>query len=188
MSVFEFIMVMVSVILALALAQLLRALTEIPTNAEPYWVHSAWVGVIAFIVIQTWWGYWDLTHVETWTFLSYLIVLFIPVAWFVLAHLLVPVARNQDTDWRAHFFQVARWFFLFFCLSTIVATLMTWTLLGAPLLHPYRAFQATSAVILLTGAFVSSHRSHSWLLVLLITVMLAGQVVIRMNLGALAAK
>ena len=35
MSVFEFIMVMVSVILALALAQLLRALTEIPTNAKP---------------------------------------------------------------------------------------------------------------------------------------------------------
>lgn len=188
MSVFEFIMVMVSVILALALAQLLRALTEIPTNAKPYWVHSTWVGVIAFIVIQTWWAYWDLTQVETWTFLGYLTVLFVPIAWFMLTYLLVPAARTRDTDWQVHFFQVARWFFLFLCLSTIVATLTSWTLLGAPLLHPYRAFQATLAGIVLTGVFVSSHKAHSRLVALYITVLLVSQLVIRMNLGALAAK
>ena len=61
------------------------------------------------------------------------------------------------------------------------------SLLDAPLLHPYRAFQASLAGIVLTGAIVSNRKAHGWLVVLFIAVFLASQLVVRMNLGALIA-
>jgi hypothetical protein len=187
MSIFEFIMVMVSVILALALAQLLRALTEIPDSDMPCRVHSGWVGVIAFLVIQTWWAYWDFTRVEDWTFVGYLTVLSVPIAWFVLAHILVPTTRTRATDWQAHFAKVARSFYLILVLTMAVATLTTWAIIDAPLLHAYRAFQVALIVLLTIGIFVTNHKAHARLLIIYVTVLLTSQLVIRMNLGALAA-
>jgi len=187
MSIFEFIMVMVSVILALALAQLLRALTEIRDSEKPCRLHSAWIGVIAFLVIQTWWAYWDLTQLEAWTFLGYLTVLSVPIAWFVLAQILVPTRRTQTTDWQAHFDKIARSFYLILVLAMAVGTLSTWALIGAPLLHPYRAFQVALMGVLSIGIFVTSRKAHARILIVYVSVLLTSQLVIRMNLGALAA-
>lgn len=187
MSIFEFIMVMVSVILALALAQLLRALTEIPDSDMPCRIHSGWIAVIAFLVIQTWWAYWDLTQVEGWTFVGYLTVLSVPIAWFVLAQILVPATRTVATDWQAHFAKIARSFYLILALAMVVGTLTTWALIGTPLLHPYRAFQVALIGVVATGIFVTNRKAHARLLVVYVTVLLTSQLVIRMNLGALAA-
>ena len=187
MSIFEFIMVMVSVILALALAQLLRALTEISDSDKSCWIHNAWTGVIAFLVIQTWWAYWDFTRVEIWTFVGYLTALSVPIAWFVLAHMLVPTTRSKETDWQAHFAKIARSFYLILVLTMAVATLSTWVYIGAPLLHPYRAFQAALIGLLSIGLFVSSRKAHARILIIYVSVLLTSQLIIRMNLGALAA-
>lgn len=187
MSIFEFIMVMVSVILALALAQLLRALTEIPDRDKSCWIHSAWTAVIAFLVIQTWWAYWDLTKVEAWTFVGYLTVLSVPIAWFVLAHILVPAARGKETDWQAHFAKIARSFYLILVLAMTFGTLSTWALIGAPLLHPYRAFQVALIGLLSIGLFVSTRKAHARILIIYVSLLLTSQLVVRMNLGALAA-
>jgi hypothetical protein len=188
MSVFEYIMVMVSVILALTLAQLLRALAEIPNNTKPYWVHSAWVIFVVMSVLQTWWGFWDLNQVDTWTFPAYLNVVSLPIFQFMLAYLLVPASRTPETDWRAHFYAVRRWIFIAMFGLTIFVVLSSWYLIDVPLLHPYRGFQAILAGLALAGAFLSSHKAHCRLVVLYTAVFLISQGTIRMDLGALMAK
>ena len=72
MSTFEYVMVMVSVVLALALAQLLRALTEVVFNRRRYWVHALWMLCLVLLIVQVWWAYWDFNATETWTFAFYL--------------------------------------------------------------------------------------------------------------------
>ena len=111
MSIFEYLMVMISVVLALALAQLLRGATDIFTNPNRYWVHSIWVLTLILAIIQLWWGFWDFNKFSNWTFVSFLYVLSIPIVVFVAAYLLIPANRSADSDWHDHFFAVRQSFF-----------------------------------------------------------------------------
>ena len=106
LSIFEYLMVMTSVVLALALAQLLRGATDIFTNPNRYWVHSIWVLTLILAIIQLWWGFWDFNRFSNWTFVSFLYVLSIPIVVFVAAYLLIPANRRADSDWHDHFFAV----------------------------------------------------------------------------------
>ena len=78
MSQFEYIMVMVALILALALAQALRGLAEIVTSRKRYWPHSFWLVTIVFLMVQAWWADWNYNAVEEWRFTTYLLVLASP--------------------------------------------------------------------------------------------------------------
>lgn len=106
MTIFEYLMVMVSIILALALAQSLRGVTEIVTNPNRYWIHSAWVAMIIILIIQTWWGYWDFSGMSHWTLATFLYVLLMPILIFLAAYLIIPAYRSKDSDWADHFYAI----------------------------------------------------------------------------------
>lgn len=186
MSPFEYLMVMTSVVLALALAQLLRGATEIFTNPNRYWVHSTWVLTLIFVIIQLWWGLWDINNLADWTFLSFLYVLSLPIGIFIAAYLLIPANRTADSDWHEHFFAVRRWFFLTLLGFSVLAMTLSWALLGASLLHPYRIFQSILIIMNIVGLISKQPRIHEVLAVIYLIVFLAGQLAHRMTLGALA--
>ncbi len=177
---------MVAVILALAVAQLLRALTEITTSRNRYWVHGSWIGILVFLVLQFWWSYWDFSELESWTFTASLYLLLSPIGLLVATYLLVPATRTTETDWRKHFYQARRWFFLTLILLSILGAFGTWIFLGAALLHPYRGFQALLLTIIGVGMISRAHNIHAVLVVSYLIVLTVSQLVIRMNLGALA--
>jgi hypothetical protein len=68
-----------------------------------------------------------------------------------------------------------------------VGTLTTWAFIGAPLVHPYRAFQVVLISLIGIGLFVSTRKAHALILIIYGSALLTSQLVIRMNLGALAA-
>jgi len=186
MTIFEYIMVMVSIILALALAQLLRAVAELLTSARRYWVHMVWVISLVLIVVQFWWAYWDFNAVETWTFDTYLAVLLAPTFIFLQANLLAPTNRGPNWDWKAHFNSVSVWFFGIFVLMTLTGIVVSVIYLNAPVLHPYRGFQFVLLGLACVGLAVKSDKAQGTLAVTFLSVFLISQAVVRMNLGALA--
>jgi hypothetical protein len=99
MSQFEYIMVMVSLILALAVAQALRGLSEVVTSEKRFWPHTAWLMYYVLLIIQIWWAYWDYTNVEVWRFTTYLFVLAAPIVMFASVPLLVPFSRIGLMEW-----------------------------------------------------------------------------------------
>lgn len=185
MTVFEYLMVMVSMVLALALAQLLRGTTEIFTNPNRYWVHSAWVLVMIFLVIQSWWAFWDWNRVADWNLLSFLFLLSFPIGVFIAAYLLIPANRSADMDWNSHFYAVKSWLFVTIAFVEIVGIGLSWLLLGTSLLHPYRIFQSSLVITIIIGAIASSHRVQAPLVVIYAGLLVASQVVSRMRIGAL---
>jgi hypothetical protein len=187
MTIFEYLMVMVSIVLALALAQLLRGITEIVTNPNRYWIHTAWVAMMMLFVVQYWWAYWDFSAVSSWTLLRFVYVLLAPVLLFLSTYLLLPVYRPKDPDWQVHFFSIRFWLFLTLIAASLVGTLGSWVLLGASLLHPYRVFQAMMLALLVVGLISKKHRVHGPLVIVYMSVFLISQIVIRMNIGALAS-
>lgn len=186
MTIFEYIMVMVSIILALALAQLFRALAEFLLSPDRYWVHALWVGILSFVGLQTWWGFWDFNSFERWTFAAYLYVLAIPTLIFVASCVLVPATRAADIDWRVHFLATSRWFFFALAVLIVLGSAGTAIFLATPVFHPYRLFQAFLLGCAIVGIAAKSPRLHGALAVVFGTVFLLSQLVVRMNLGALA--
>ncbi|MGD8697409.1 MAG: hypothetical protein PVJ12_09895, partial [Gammaproteobacteria bacterium] len=60
--------------------------------------------------------------------------------------------------------------------------------LGAPLLHPYRAFQAVFLALAIAGLIFRSDIAQGIVAIGFLSVLLVSQVVVRMYLGALAAE
>jgi apolipoprotein N-acyltransferase len=103
MTVFEYLMVMTSIVLAVALTQLLRGITEIWRSRRRYVPHLAWVVVLSFITAQIWWAFWDLNQVGDWTAFRFGFVLAVPIVVFLASAVLLPQRIPEDADWRDHF-------------------------------------------------------------------------------------
>jgi hypothetical protein len=75
MSLFEFLMVLVSIIVGLGIAEILTGVARLircRESARPYWVHSLLVVSIFFALLQQWWELWELREVPEWTFIALL--------------------------------------------------------------------------------------------------------------------
>ena len=185
MSQFEYIMVMVSLILALAVAQALRGLSEVVASEKRHWPHTAWVTYFVLLVIQIWWAYWDYNNVEEWRFTTYLFVLSDPIIMFASVHLLVTAASSGDIDWREHLSNVRRLVCglgIVFVASSVMANVVYF---DSPWLHPYRIFQAIIGSLYLIGIFAKNDRLQNAIPFLLLLTLVISQLVIRSNIGAL---
>jgi len=63
MSLFEFLMVLVSIIIGLGLAEILTGIAKMiraRASIQPYWVHAVAVVVLFGALLQQWWEIWGL--------------------------------------------------------------------------------------------------------------------------------
>ena len=113
MSLFEFVTVMVSMILALCLGQLLRSasfLTKTDQQVRGYLPHTLWSVVVLVSVINHWWSLWDLRDID-WSYASFIYILAAPVLITFATGLLSPNRSNTGPiDLQAHYSRVRRSF------------------------------------------------------------------------------
>jgi len=186
MTVFEYLMVMTSIVLAVALTQLLRGMTEVWRSKNRYWPHLAWTIVLAVITVQTWWAFWDLHKIEDWTAYRFVIVLLFPVIIFLATAVLMPQRLEAHTDWRTYFLSQRRDFMVLMTILPVTGIVLTRVLLDLPFSHPYRIWQASTGLLALSGALVKSERYHRWLPWIFLAVLLCSQMLFRSRPGAFA--
>jgi len=186
-SQFEFVMAMMSLIMALALAQGLRGLSEIVVSRNRYSPHSLWVIAYILMIVLGWWSLWDFSGVAQWRLTIYLAALTLPAILYIGIHLLVPAARVSEVDWRTHFLRVRRHFFSLGVAMIIVAVWVNVEYFGTPVLHPYRLSQAVYLAIFIVGFCTENEKVQRTLPVLFIVSFVASLLVVRMNIGALIA-
>ena len=93
MGLFEFLMVLVSIIIGLGIAEILTGLARAlrcRDSVQHYWVHSVLVLLVFVAQIQQWWESWGLRDAPEWTFLALIMMLVGPVCLFLITHLLFP--------------------------------------------------------------------------------------------------
>lgn len=183
MTHFEYLMVMVSIILGLGATQALRGLSKLAQSAQPFAPVALWSITLFYLHIQVWWGYWDMASVTDWTQLTYYLIVFLPCALFAAIELLVPIGAGAQTNWREHFFSVRYWFFGTVITFQAMATASSYVIADVPLTHPYRIVQVAVMLIAVSGLFTTSARAHVWISAVYIVVMLTGQVLFRLNPG-----
>jgi hypothetical protein len=114
MDAFEYLAVLISIILGLGIAQLLGGFgrwVEHRDAFRPFAPALIWAGILLLIHIQTWWSMFGLRFVTQWTFVRFAVVLLRPIVLYLLAVLVLPSQSTTTTDLRANYFAQRRWFF-----------------------------------------------------------------------------
>ena len=114
MSISEYILALMSIVVGLAMTQLLSGAAEIAQHAKPvrtYWIHTAWMVNLFVTLIHFWWWEFALMQIETWTFLPYAFVICFAVLLYFLVALLVPQHLSEQADLKEYFYSHRGWFF-----------------------------------------------------------------------------
>lgn len=115
MDAFSYLSVLLSIVLGLAVTQLLSGfagLVRARQRIVMYWPVPVQMAATLLISVQVWWAMFGLRDVRHWTFAAFLIVLAQSIAVYLMAAFITPdLAGEAQIDLRAAYFREARWFF-----------------------------------------------------------------------------
>ncbi len=112
MTLFEYITVAVSMVLALTVVRGLDAIGRVYGAPNRYGVHVAWFSLKLFQPLLLWWSMWGLKSTANWNFLAFVLVVLGPTLLYLQMATLVPRDLSGVSNWRAHFYRVRRRFFM----------------------------------------------------------------------------
>lgn len=137
MGLFEFLMVLVSVVIGLGLTELLTGwanLLRARKTVRFYWIHTLFQVGIFFALLQQWWEFWDMEGVGTISFLAVLIILAPPIVLFLIAHLLFPTTA-EGADLKDYYFNQSTLLWGLVIAGTVVGTFLPPLIFGYPVFH-----------------------------------------------------
>lgn len=127
MDTFSYLSVLFSVVLGLALTQILQGLRTLMlarSRVVVYWPALIWTALMIIIIVQMWWSMFTMQALRDWTFAKYAVVMFQITALYLAVGVALPDAPPAGiVDMRKNYFSHARWFFCLLAL-TIASTLM----------------------------------------------------------------
>jgi hypothetical protein len=168
MDVFVHVKVLLSMILALAVGNLLRGVSRIvehPRKYKVYWVHLVWVLFLFLYVIHFWWWEFYLQKVVQWTFPVYFFIALYATLLFLLCSLFFPDEMAEYNSYRVYFYSRRRWIFTLMTLlfvADIVDTLIKGSDYRAHLGMFYDVRTAAYIVLSLLAIKLSSPRFHAF--------------------------
>ena len=114
MEMFNYVMVLASVIIGLGITHLLQGvggLVQHPNREKIYWVHLLWVAAIFLRAIFWWWFEFELSKTAEWSFTLYLFVLGYAVLIYLWCALLFPRDLAGYEGFKDYFYSRKAWFF-----------------------------------------------------------------------------
>jgi hypothetical protein len=184
LTLFEFISVAVSIVLALSAGQILLNLREVFDPTRRYWVHALWVVHALFVHILVWWSLWAYRDVEAWNLATFTLVLLPPGMLFVMTSALVPNTSSSIESWETHFYVVRRWVFTARSLVLIAAGYRTWLLLGKSPLESPSPVSLPLLALLIVGFIFPSRRVQGVVAVATAALLVFGLGYFRLMAGA----
>ncbi len=114
MEMFNYVMVLASVIIGLGVTHLLTGVAGIiqhPARAKVYWVHLVWVGATFLRAIFWWWFEFQFSTVNEWTFSLYFFVLGYALLIYLWCALAIPRDLAGYGGYKEYFYARRGWFF-----------------------------------------------------------------------------
>lgn len=172
MTPFEYVIVLISIILGMGIAQIVTGVADIIHQWDKmklYWPHALWILLVFVMHIHEWWYTYDLKKHESWYLISFLFLILYPILLFVLARILFPFGSMEtDTDFKVFYFSNYRKFFLIIILLVVLAILQDILLEGYS--WKDQILKVAILAVLSTMAFkkISNELIHKVIVVLLL--------------------
>ncbi|QIK96918.1 hypothetical protein G7076_11230 [Sphingomonas sp. HDW15A] len=109
MDAFSYLAVLLSVILGLAIQQVLQGYRALALNRRRvrlYWPSLAWSGIILLMVAQHWWASFSLSEHGEWDFADFAAILIQTALIYIMAGLVLPdIPADEPLDLKDHYFR-----------------------------------------------------------------------------------
>jgi hypothetical protein len=163
MTIFEYLSVAVSMVLALTLGKLIAATPHVFARGARDVVHATYFLLTGFVVLAMWWYVWPLHDKTSWNFVEFLLMMGSPVSLYLAAHVLVSDVPREVKNWGAHFARIHRWYFsAVFATTTLAVVRVVWVLGAQP---SFATGLAVLSVVIACGIASSSRRVHAGVLI-----------------------
>lgn len=143
MSEFEYLSVLVSILIGLGIAHLLAGIARMIHRRGEYRldaVHLLWTGALFWTLILNWWVFFESRELEVWSFDYFFVVVVWAVLFFLMAVVLFPPDMAEGEDYSVVFERNRLWFlglFIASSLSDILLTGMRGDLFDPPFYLPF---------------------------------------------------
>jgi hypothetical protein len=132
MDAFNYLSVLISIILALGMTRVLAGVGEMlqaRSQRRIYWVHIIWIINLFLYLVIAWWIFYRWRNQQPWTFFLFIFVLISPTILYLASIVLFPPEGDVDVaiNYKTHYYANHRTFFILFALFTpvdIVDTLL----------------------------------------------------------------
>jgi hypothetical protein len=168
MDAFSYLSVLLSIILGLAITQVLqgfRDLMQARSRLRLYWPSLLWAILLLVICVQEWWAMFGWRDYRHWTFAGFSMLLAQTIGTYLAAALVLPDVRDDEPiDLRAYYYANHRWFFSMGVLIVVISITKELVMSGklpSPLLDFYA--QLVFIAIAGTGALTTRERVHKLL-------------------------
>jgi hypothetical protein len=160
-NAFEYLSVLISIILALGMTRVLAGVGEMlqaRSRRHIYWVHAIWIFNLFLWLVVAWWIFYRWRDQQPWTFFLFVFVLISPTILYLASLLLFPREGDVDLaiDYKTHYYANHRAFFILFALFTPV-DIVDSVLKGIPhvlQLGPQYRMHSTARMVIFCQPFV----------------------------------
>ena len=114
MSVFEYLGVLVSVVMGLGITHVLAGVSKTIHHRDTmkiYWVHLVWTVSLLIQILAIWWGMFWWSTLDDWQFFQFLFLALYAILLFLAAGMLYPWSIPEDFDFEHHYMYNRKWFF-----------------------------------------------------------------------------
>ena len=167
MTSFDYLTVLVSIVLGLAITNVLTRLAAVISARDRirfYWPPVAWAIWLFFLCVQHWWAEWGVRHTLRWTFLDFWLLLLVPVVLFLLSALVLPERFDDEMlnleDW---YINNRAWFFALLALVPILSIAEEITRTGHMASMLNFAFLLAFDAMIVFMFVLTSRRAQEWL-------------------------
>jgi hypothetical protein len=136
-SAFEYVTILVSIILGLGITKILSSLAELLYDFRKvkfFWVHTIWVILILYIHIQEWFILYELKGYPAWKLPVFLFVILYPITLFLAASMLFPVInKDEAVDLKVFFLKSYKALYFLFLICIVLSLIFNIWLLHVSL-------------------------------------------------------
>jgi hypothetical protein len=136
-SPFEYVAVLVSIILGLGITQIVTGLADAlhQKNVRFYWPHVLWMLLVFILHVHEWWIFYEMRINTSWQLGQFLFTLLYPINLFVLARLLFPLSWADGQNLKQFYLLHFRKLYWGFISLAALSTITNLAILDAPLLE-----------------------------------------------------
>jgi hypothetical protein len=164
MDAFSYLSVLLSIVLGLAVTQLLSgfaALVHARRRVAMYWPVPVQMAATLLITVQVWWAMFGLRESQHWTFAGFLVVFAQSIAVYLMAAFITPeMDGDGGIDLREAYFREARWFFGSILVALAISLAKNVVLAGTLQHGVDLAGHAAFAAVALTGLLSRNDAVH----------------------------
>jgi hypothetical protein len=164
MDEFSYLSVLISVILGLAVTQILKGFRGIllsRSRIRIYWPVIAWAALLLMVCSQNWWSMFGMRNRHDWTFLQFAMVLLQTILIYMVAGLVFPDLFGEEVvDLKENFYAHRGWFLTLAFFSIVISVCKDFVLDGRLPNTTNLIFQAIFGLTLFIGALTRSERYH----------------------------